>query len=298
MAQDLSSMRIKDLKKIIIDKGLDVPPIVEKSELVEFVENLLKTSNLLIEQLLVGKEIANVQNAKDDVDKMIWGFAGQMVNFQYVIGDKITKEVYIIDPAWDPLGLIDYCKKKGYIIKGAILTHYHVDHAGGTPPPPFNFLPVKVKGVREVIGAGYPVYVHEDDLGKLVAATGIAEDTVTTVKDQHKLQAGNVEFRCIHTPGHTRGSMIIVCDEHDFVITGDTIFPGSCGKLEEDWPDSCKCMHASLMNLSDTLVDSMTLYPGHKYGPAKSTVGREKKGILKKCSFKEFQLKLSSSPKM
>jgi glyoxylase-like metal-dependent hydrolase (beta-lactamase superfamily II) len=33
---------------------------------------------------------------------------------------------------------------------GAVVSHYHFDHTGGTPPPPFDQLGIKVPGIREL----------------------------------------------------------------------------------------------------------------------------------------------------
>merc|ERR1719242_1901539 len=193
--------------------------------------------------------------------------------------------------------MISYCTERGWTVKGCILTHYHVDHAGGKPPPPFDAFGIKVQGVVEVVAKGLPVYCHEDDIDKLVAGTGISRDSVTAVQDNHILKVGQLEVKCIHAPGHTRGSIILVCESEDLVISGDVIFPGSCGKLEEDWPEACSCMHKSLMNLGNVLQDQYCIYPGHKYGPSKSTVGEEKKtGMLKPRTLEEFTAMMGPKP--
>ena len=58
-----------------------------------------------------------------------------MVNYVYVVGDRITHEAVLVDPAYDPAGLIEIVGDDGYTITGAIVTHYHGDHAGGVLGP-------------------------------------------------------------------------------------------------------------------------------------------------------------------
>lgn len=96
----------------------------------------------------------------------------------------------------------------------------------------------------------------------------------------------------LHTPGHSGGS-VCVCvrpkggGEPVCLMSGDTIFPGSCGRL--DLPDSdVDAMFGSLEKLR-ALPDELQVYPGHAYGGPSTTIGREKKGgLLRPISKQEF----------
>ena len=67
------------------------------------------------------------------------------------------------------------------------------------------------------------------------------------------------------------------------LITGDTVFPGSCGRLDLPESDS-KIMYDSLRKLA-FLPDALPIYPGHSYGGSSSTIGKEKReGLLKSFS--------------
>jgi len=298
---DFSSMRVRELKTLITELGGQIPTgSLEKTDLVELVQKLRLSQNeesdFFLAQLQIGDEIGNANNTDNAMEKMLLGFAKNMLNFTYIIGDASAKKVFLIDPAWDPMGLLAYCAERDLEIAGCILTHYHVDHAGGIPPPPFNAFGIVVPGAKEIIEAGIPVYCHQDDIPKLCNQISIDSSQVESITDGHTFQIGNFEVECIHTPGHTRGSMVVTCKQENCIITGDTVFPGSCGKLEDDWPESCRCMHNTLMKLSETLDDSMCIYPGHRYGPPTSTVGTEKaSGFLRPCSFEEFQSRFQTS---
>ena len=57
---------------------------------------------------------------------------GPMQNFTYLVGSKSTREVVIIDPAWDIPALTNMINEAGYTLTGALVTHYHPDHCGGS----------------------------------------------------------------------------------------------------------------------------------------------------------------------
>ena len=57
---------------------------------------------------------------------------GPMQNFTYIVGSRVTREVCIVDPAWDIDGLLDRLAEKDYILTAALVTHYHPDHIGGS----------------------------------------------------------------------------------------------------------------------------------------------------------------------
>ena len=53
-----------------------------------------------------------------------------MANFMYLLGDTETREAFVVDPAWDVRSLLDVAEADGYTVRGALVTHYHPDHAG------------------------------------------------------------------------------------------------------------------------------------------------------------------------
>ena len=57
---------------------------------------------------------------------------GPMDNFTYLLGCKRTREVVIVDPAWDIESLERIISEKDYTLKAALVTHYHPDHCGGS----------------------------------------------------------------------------------------------------------------------------------------------------------------------
>ena len=57
---------------------------------------------------------------------------GPMQNFTYLIGSRSTREVAVVDPAWDIDALVNLINDKDYKLTAALVTHYHPDHCGGS----------------------------------------------------------------------------------------------------------------------------------------------------------------------
>ena len=98
------------------------------------------------------------------------------------------------------------------------------------------------------------------------------------------VRVGGVQLRVLHTPGHSPGSITLVASDADQVarlaLTGDTVFPGSCGRLDLPGSDA-RVMCDSLRRLA-ALPESLVIFPGHGYNGASSTIGAEKRtGLLR-----------------
>ena len=78
-------------------------------------------NRLYFRQLLAGRDFA----VHDQV-------ARQMVNFVYLIGDRETGEAVAVDPAYSIKDLLAILDADGMRLTGALATHYHPDHVGGT----------------------------------------------------------------------------------------------------------------------------------------------------------------------
>ena len=138
-------------------------------------------------QLLPGRDIA--VNAKNPIEQQIFGAATQMQNFIYLVGDARTRECVAIDACWDVDGILAVAKNDKMRITKAVATHYHFDHVGGKPPPPFDALGIEVPGIKQLEAAGLPVHVQEEDAKKLVEI-GVPEKSMTTHKDGDVLEIG------------------------------------------------------------------------------------------------------------
>lgn len=213
---------------------------------------------VFVKQLLAGRDFA-----RDD------RFAGQMANFVYLVGDDETRECMLVDPAWDIAGILDELDRQELRLTGALATHYHPDHVGGS------IFGHRIAGLAELQGLR-PVKVYANDLEadgiKLV--TGLAESDLSRVRGGDQIKIGHVELTFLHTPGHTPGSQCFLVGTS--LISGDTLFIGGCGRV--DLPGgNAEQLYYSLTQVLGKLPEDTALYPGHDYAsrPA-STIGRER----------------------
>ena len=175
---------------------------------------------------------------------------GPMENFVYFIGDKDTKEVVVIDPAWDVKALLEQASRDSLSIKGALVTHGHFDHTNG---------------VEELLKSlDIPVYINEKEADFFKFNWG--KENVKKVKSGDKLKIGNIEIEFVHTPGHTPGSQCFLI--HDHLVSGDTLFINGCGRC--DLPGgNVDQMFDTIYNKLMKMSDSTIIYPGHNYADKK-----------------------------
>ncbi len=210
----------------------------------------MSDDRLYFRQLLSGRDFATGD-----------GLARQMVNFVYAIGDRTTGECVLVDPAYSAAELVELVGADGMTVTGALATHYHPDHIGGS------MMGYAIDGVAELIGIA-PVKVHcqavEAEFVRKV--TGISASDVVTHDAGDTITVGAIEIRLVATPGHTPGSQCFLLD--DKLVSGDTLFLDGCGRT--DFPGSSpEQMYESLQALAK-LPGQTVVYPGHQYHPAAS----------------------------
>jgi glyoxylase-like metal-dependent hydrolase (beta-lactamase superfamily II) len=182
-------------------------------------------------------------------------------------GDDPGKAV-IIDPGMNPGPLLKAIQDLE--IEAILLTHAHFDHMGG------------VDEIRKLKGC--PVYLHDLESDwlttpKLNGSLNWPQATppLSTDPAEYALDEGQTlnfighTFKVYHTPGHSPGSVSLLCGEDLFA--GDVLFRMGVGRTdlaggrERDLIDS-------IQNKLYTFSDEVKVYPGH--GP-KTTIGYEKK---------------------
>jgi len=166
----------------------------------------------------------------------------------YIVTDEETKECAIIDPGADSNTILDYIESNKLKPVAIFLTHGHYDHH------------MALNEVIEVTGT--PAYIHESEVNR----TG--QHGRHKLNDNGKLsfyaegdtiKVGNLEFKIIETPGHSTGSVTLICQ--DALFTGDTLFRGDCGRTDLEG-GSDDIMMQSLKRLSE-LDGDFEVYPGH-----------------------------------
>jgi glyoxylase-like metal-dependent hydrolase (beta-lactamase superfamily II) len=193
---------------------------------------------------------------------------GPMQNFVYLVGDPVARECVVVDPAWDIERIVGTAAADGMRIIGALVTHTHQDHVGGSLES--WGMPGRIPGVEELLSrVRAKVYVHKAEREFL---PGFGSDLVK-VDNHDTLPVGRMTVTFLHTPGHTPGSQCFLVDGR--LISGDTLFIGSCGRTDLPGSDP-KEMYYSLTQRLAALPDDTVLLPGHSYGGATSSIGREK----------------------
>jgi hydroxyacylglutathione hydrolase len=177
---------------------------------------------------------------------------GQMANFSYIISDKNSLDAAVVDPSWDLETIISVLEKNKWNAKYIINTHTHFDHILGNE--------------QMAAETGAKIMQHENS----TAYKDIA------VKEGHMFTIGDVTVNVLFTPGHSNDSICLIVHE-DSILTGDTLFIGNCGRTDLPGSDT-ELMYESLYNKIRNLKESLIIYPGHDYGPAKtSTIYEEKR---------------------
>src|SRR5574337_23442 len=193
---------------------------------------------------------------------------GEMANYVYLIGSTKTKEAAVIDPAWEIDRIVELAQADEMKITHILATHTHPNHVGG------KLYGLQIQGIAELLKrVDAKVVVHKTEAGHL---TPLAGSNIMRGDHGDTLNLGDVAVTLIHTPGHTPGSQcFLVCNR---LITGDTLFIGSCGRV--DLPGSNpEQMYDSLTNRLMKLDDKTVVLPGHNYaaGRTSSSIGEERK---------------------
>ena len=193
---------------------------------------------------------------------------GPMQNFTYIVGSRSTREVVIVDPAWDIEKLLNRIAERDYILTGVLITHYHPDHCGGS------FGGHNVDGVAQLLESkSVKIYTHKIEADGLKKVTGLADGDLVKVASGDKLDVGKIEVEFLHTPGHTPGSQCFRIK--NTLVSGDTLFINGCGRVDLPGSDSAD-MYRSLQKLAE-LPDATLLMPGHNYGHVpNATLGETK----------------------
>lgn len=176
----------------------------------------------------------------------------------YIIVDEKSKETMVIDPA----GEVEKIEELIYIMEGKLkyiyLTHCHGDHMLG------------VTTLKNRCGG--KILIHREDseglndarinLTPYIGMKEIELEADSRMDDGDSIHLGNLQFSVFHTPGHTKGSTVLYCEEEKCLFSGDTIFKGTWGRT--DLPTSNReAIMKSIEEKIMVLPDETIIYPGH-----------------------------------
>jgi glyoxylase-like metal-dependent hydrolase (beta-lactamase superfamily II) len=187
--------------------------------------------------------------------KILTYILGDFATNCYLVIDEKTKKACLIDPAKFNMEIENTINNEGLILEYIILTHGHFDHILGA-----NIFREKT-GAKIVAHKAEEEYLRnpKKSLTSICGGGTIAVDQY--IIENNILVFGDVSFRVIHTPGHTRGSCCFTCDDESVMFTGDTLFNGSIGRCNFYGGDF-EVMISSLQKLK-SLNQNYIVYPGH-----------------------------------
>jgi glyoxylase-like metal-dependent hydrolase (beta-lactamase superfamily II) len=186
-----------------------------------------------------------------------------------LVWDPATMRGALIDAGGDIQRLLKRVKHHGVTLEKLLVTHGHLDHAGG------------VADLAEQLGL--PVEgPHRDDqfwidgmpaAGRQYGFPPLRSFTPTRwLQDGDQVTVGGLTFDVIHCPGHTPGHVVFYHAPSKAAFVGDVLFQNSIGRT--DFP---RGNHADLIRSIRSklfpLGNDISFVPGH--GPM-STFGRER----------------------
>ncbi len=194
---------------------------------------------------------------------------GALSENAYFYYNEETRNAVLIDPGDEPEKLAEFINKNYLNLKAVFLTHAHFDHFAAIPE------------LRKLFD--FKIYIHEKEatvlmnaslnLSALYCYNSIEIQPDITLKDDEVFSIEELEFKIVHTPGHTGGSSCYINFADKIVFSGDTLFFKTIGRSDLPTSEPFK-IKKSIRNKLFTLNDDFVVYPGHG---EQTTIGSEKK---------------------
>lgn len=163
----------------------------------------------------------------------------------YIIWGEESDTCLVIDPGYEPEQVLETVSSLGKTIAAILLTHGHFDHVGA---------------VRTIFAqTDCDIYLCTADCAMPEQMTAGPLCYTNCYGEGDVLSLAGLTLQVLHTPGHTPGSVCLLCE--DALFAGDTLFAGSCGRT--DLPGgSWEELSRSLARLK-ALEGDFTVCPGH-----------------------------------
>lgn len=172
----------------------------------------------------------------------------------YLVWEEKENAV-LIDPGAEPDRILEAVIENGVTPTTLLLTHAHFDHIGAVAL-------LKQRYDLKVVIEADDEELLADPIKNQSATFGLAQPSFSAdrvVVDGDLVAAGSLTFEVLHTPGHSKGSCVYLCENAMF--SGDTLFWNSVGRTDFYGGDS-NALRQSLKRLA-ALEGDYTVYPGH-----------------------------------
>jgi len=188
-----------------------------------------------------------------------------------LVWNSETRQGAVVDPGGDLARIEAAIAEKGVTVEKIVLTHGHIDHAGGAAELAER-LSVPIEGPHK---ADAFLLERLPQSGAAYGMAGVRAVTPTRwLEEGDMVTIGGTAFEVLHCPGHSPGSVVLVSREIGFALMGDVLFKGSVGRSDIPGGDHALLI-ASIKAKLLPLGDEVSFLPGH--GPA-STIGEERVG--------------------
>jgi hydroxyacylglutathione hydrolase len=167
------------------------------------------------------------------------------INFTYIVMDNRTKQIAIIDPAWEFPKIEALLQTLEGNLTTVLLTHSHFDH---------------VNLVNAILDKYNPsVYLSRREMKYY----NFKCKNLNYFENRDKIMLGDTAISCMLTPGHTAGSTCYLLP--DGLFTGDTVFIEGCGLCNAVGGDPEQMYH-SIQMIKYSVDPGIKIFPGHSYG--------------------------------
>ncbi len=143
----------------------------------------------------------------------------------YIVCNDLKQSI-IIDPGSNYEEIIDFVKQKGLNVLGVLLTHGHYDHI-------FSCKKLQELGYKIYISKFDEIMCSDENLNFAKSCGEVVEsfipDFLISENEEH-LTLGAFEIKILHTPGHSKGGLSYIIDNHLF--SGDTLFEKGYGRTD------------------------------------------------------------------
>ena len=181
-----------------------------------------------------------------------------------------TLEGAVIDPGGDLPLIRAAAQRLGVTLRQILLTHAHLDHAGGAAA-------LGQALALPIVGPHPSDQFWIDALHQQSQMFGLAPAEPFTptrwLHDGDTVQVGQSTLAVRHCPGHTPGHVVFHSAESQRAFVGDVLFAGSIGRTDLPGGDH-DTLIASITQRLWPMGDDTVFIPGH--GP-ESSFGRERR---------------------
>jgi len=185
-----------------------------------------------------------------------------------IFGDEQSHEAIVIDPGDNIDEILAILEKHGLRVKEIVITHAHIDHIGGAAK-----LKAATGASVRMNSNDQELYDHLDVQASWLGVEPPARTAIdSAARDGDVLTLGPAEFRVLHTPGHTQGSISLWIPGENKLIAGDTLFRDSIGRTDLPGGNPRQILR-SIKDKLLKLPEETVVVPGHG---ANTTIGREK----------------------